>query len=196
MHNPVIIHPTFEPAYTDELMTEIGAYPEDAPVVDRHIRTARQLMEKRTGRAYATQTRDLVIDHFPRTSLEIQLPGSPIQSVTHLKYYDADGVEQTILAADFASHDIIVNTEGLPGSIYAKCGWPCTDGRPGGVSVRYVCGYGDGECPGEIIQCIHFLVSHWFDNRNPVLIGSISKNLEFTITNMEVNYRVRCRPIE
>jgi len=32
------------------------------------------------------------------------------------------------------------------------------------------------------LLAVKFLVAHWFDNRNTVIVGTISKELEFTLT--------------
>lgn len=188
MNNPVIEQPTTEPLYASEALEYLGASEEDAALVDMLVRTARQMAEQMSGRALATQTRDLVIDAFPCGKV-LPLPGAPLVSVESVTYYDADGVEVAM-----STDDYVVDAEGLPGSIYAKCGWPCTDGRPGGVKVRYVCGYESAaDVPMPLLLGMRYLVNHWFYQRDTVLIGSISKQLEFTLDSLVSPYRVHYR---
>lgn len=188
MNNPVVIPPTVEPLYAAEALEYLGASEEDEALVDMLVRTARQMVEQMTGRALAVQTRELVIDAFP-CGRALPLPGAPLVSVESVRYFDASGAEVTMSADDY-----VVDAEGLPGSIYAKRGWPCTDGRPGGVKVRYTCGYESAvDVPMPLLLGMRYLVNHWFDNRNPVLIGSISKSLEFTLDSLVSPYRVYYR---
>lgn len=56
--------------------------------------------ENRTGTRLITQTLELYLDSFPGTGGEIFLPG-PVQSITSVKYIDADGTEQTMDSADY-----------------------------------------------------------------------------------------------
>lgn len=188
MNNPVVIPPTVEPLYAAEALEYLGASEEDEALVDMLVRTARQMVEQMTGRALAVQTRELVIDAFP-CGRALPLPGAPLVSVESVRYFDASGAEVTMSADDY-----VVDADGLPGSIYAKCGWPCTDGRPGGVKVRYTCGYESAvDVPMPLLLGMRYLVNHWFDNRNPVMIGSISKSLEFTLDSLVSPYRVHYR---
>lgn len=110
---------------------------------------ARELCEAECHRAFITQTWTLTLDDFPRgylngaahyTRPEIRLPLAPLVSVTHVKYYDPDGVLRTMDAADYW-----VAAGGDPGRIVpALAYWPAVQyRRPGAVEVRFVCGYGD-----------------------------------------------------
>lgn len=188
MNNPVVIPPTVEPLYAAEALEYLGASEEDEALVDMLVRTARQMVEQMTGRALAVQTRELVIDAFP-CGRALPLPGAPLVSVESVRYFDASGAEVTMSADDY-----VVDADGLPGSIYVENGWPCTDGRPGGVKVRYTCGYESAvDVPMPLLLGMRYLVNHWFDNRNPVMIGSISKSLEFTLDSLVSPYRVHYR---
>lgn len=93
--------------------------------------------EHQTGRAFVTQTWELTLDAFPDA---IKLPHPPIASVTWVKFYDLDGVQQTLDPQDYQ-----VDTKSEPGWIVPAPGrtWPATAARIGAVEVVYVCGYGD-----------------------------------------------------
>ncbi len=101
----------------------------------------RELCERECQRAFITQTWTLYLDDFPRGGdLTIYIPRPPLISVTHLKYYDVDGVQQTYGASNYH-----VAAGGEPGRIVRVDGgvWPAIDsGRPESVEVRFVCGYG------------------------------------------------------
>lgn len=114
------------------------------------LASACELCQAECGRVFVTQTWVLTLDQFPLGYLSghdaryvgpaIRLPLPPLVSVTHVKYYDADGAQQTVSSADYW-----VAAGGDPGRIVPASGyWPATQlRRPGAVEVRFVCGYGD-----------------------------------------------------
>ncbi len=118
------------------------------------ITQAREMAEAECQRALITQTLTLTMDDFPRYYREgrrddyatyfdrsIRLPRPPLVSVTHVKYYDGDGVQQTVDAATYS-----VATGGEPGRIAPLSAgyWPAVQYlRPEAVEVRYVAGYGN-----------------------------------------------------
>lgn len=100
---------------------------------------ARELCEAGCQRAFITQTWDLYLDDFPRKCEgEIRVPRPPLQSVTHVKYYDTAKVLQTVDSADY-----FVSLVSEPGRIVPALGyWPATYDRPDAVQIRFVAGYG------------------------------------------------------
>jgi hypothetical protein len=51
------------------------------------------------------------------------------------------------------------------------------------VQITYLAGYGGAaNVPAPAKHAIKMLVGHWYANRESVLIGSISKELEFAVT--------------
>ncbi len=132
-------------------------------VLSGFIETARQSCEGYQNRAYITQVWDLFLDNFP--DIPFNLPFPPLQSVTHIKYYDTDGTEYT-----FDSGDYQVSTAGFKGRIslgYGKT-WPSTTLRPmDGVNIRFVAGYGDTaeNVPQMFRTAIKLLTGHLYENR-------------------------------
>src|SRR6187455_104245 len=66
----------------------------DDAMLTGHIRSAREFIERRIQSKIGTQTWDFVIDAFP--AHEIKLPFGPVQSITSIKYDDAEGIETTV----------------------------------------------------------------------------------------------------
>lgn len=101
------------------------------------IKTAREEAERLMGRGLYTQTWKLTLDWWP-TVIPLPMAG-PLQSVTHVKYYDADGVQQT-LATSYYDTD----TLSLPGRVVLKPeqSWPTlqSDRRNGRIEIQYVVG--------------------------------------------------------
>lgn len=111
----------------------------DADKVLRNIKAARMAVEVDTDRSLITQTWRMTLDAWPSSGI-IKLPKGPVQSVTSLKYIDADGSEQTLVEdTDFKLHK-----KGHEARITVIDSWPTvnTDQREV-IELEYVTGYGD-----------------------------------------------------
>lgn len=124
----------------------------------------RQMAEAHCGRQFVTATWTLTLDEFPPYDAAIVLPRPPAQSVTHVKYYDADGVQQTWGSANYHASTAID-----PGRVTPAYGvsWPATQiGRPEAVEVRFVAGYGNQAAqPSEVKAAVLEILAHRFANR-------------------------------
>jgi uncharacterized phiE125 gp8 family phage protein len=109
------------------------------------------------GRCLVTQTWDYSLDCFPE---EITVPLPTLQSVTSVKYYDVDGVEQTITSSNY----IVAGQRIAPIETFD---WPDIDTeRPYPITVRFVAGYGDAaEVPAAIKAAILLLTGDLYANR-------------------------------
>jgi uncharacterized phiE125 gp8 family phage protein len=165
------------------------------------IKVARQYCEHKTRRAFITQTWNLILDKFPMNAdpvsdlgtelyrnSQIRIPVPPLQSVTHVKYYDTGGTQQTRDSGKY-----VVDTDSQPGRVYPAHGqvWPETRNIENAVEIQFVAGYGDAgsDVPEALRHAIKLVVSHWCMNREPVIIGSISKELETTLNSLLWMYR-------
>lgn len=110
----------------------------DAEIVTQ-VKAITEEAEHYCGRAFIAQTWRVTLDAFPAA---IQLPHPPLISVVHVKFYDADGVLQTLHPQDY-----LVDAESEPGFIVPGSGkaWPATAARINAVEVQYTCGYGADE---------------------------------------------------
>jgi len=148
------------------------------------ILTAREYCEDYQHRALATQTWDLVLDKFPTGSDFIEIPIPPLQSVTSVTYIDYAGTSAT-MTASLSGYYVDIDSE--PGRVcLSYCiNWPVFTEYPyGAIRIRFVAGY-TGVAPDVIPyktkQAMLMLIAHMYENRTPVIIGSISKELEFTV---------------
>lgn len=143
--------------------------------------------ESVTRRALFTQTLKLYLDSFE--CREIILPKPPLVSVTHVKYYDVGG---TLTTLDGASYQ--VDNRAVPGRIAPAptLSWPTIQtGRLSAVEVQYVCGLDSrGKLPLGLRQAMLYHLSHLYDVREPVVIGTIVANIPFTMSSMYAPYRV------
>lgn len=92
-------------------------------------------------RALITQTWDYKLRAFPASD-HIHLPFPPLQSVTHVKYYDGNDAEQTFSSAAYAVHSA---TDRGYIKLRNSYSWPGSYERDDAVTIRFVCGYGGAD---------------------------------------------------
>jgi uncharacterized phiE125 gp8 family phage protein len=121
----------------------------DAEISDK-VQGFTEQAEHKTGRAFITQTCQVTLDEFPPA---IKLSRPPIIAVLYVRFYDADGVQQTLDPQDYQ-----VDDQSEPGYILPAPGknWPATGRRINAVEVQYTCGYGPSpdDVPASIKQYI------------------------------------------
>lgn len=142
----------------DHVKVETGDE-EDAfgDLVESYLEAAIARVEAMSGRMLFTRTLRLTVDAFG-TALE--LPASPVQSVTSVAYTDADGASQTLAGSAYA---LIDKTE-TP-TLYPVYGteWPTVRDFPGSVVVVFVAGYGNetSDVPAPLRQAVLQTVADW-----------------------------------
>jgi len=174
----VSVPPTVEPVSVAELKehARIDHGHEDARLASL-ITTARLMVEKDTRRKLCTQTVVLSLDYLPSYLVPDILP---IQSISGVTYYDGNNTLQTLAAstyeADLYAEPVIIRPA------FGQT-WPTTYDRFGAVLVTMVAGYGAASAvPEDAKQAILLLASHWVENRESVLTGTISKEIELSYT--------------
>lgn len=139
------------------------------PILSMLIKSARQHAEMLLGRYLITQTIDLYMDCFPYW--EITLP--PLQSVSAITYVDADGVTQTITAADY-----LVDSTSTPARITPAYGkeWPTPREQNNAVKVRFIAGYGAASAVPECIKTwLLMRIKQIYDQQGFINAGSITE---------------------
>lgn len=171
------------PAVEPISLTEAKKQVEVATAITTHdtqltnlIVAARQAAEAETHRQIITATWKLILDRFPCSADEpIRLPFGRLQSVTHVKYYDTAGDQQTWSIANY-----IASTSREPGLIRTAYGitWPAIQPRPDAVEVQFVCGYGVAVDVPQLLKAgMLLLIGHWFEHREGVMTGTIATEL-------------------
>jgi uncharacterized phiE125 gp8 family phage protein len=133
------------------------------------ITAAREYCEDYQHRALATQTWDLILDKFP-CSNSIEIPLSPLQSVTNVKYIDYAGVSATMTAG---LSGYFTDTDSEPGRVCLSyyITWPIFTEYPyGAVRIRFVAGYtgiAPNIIPKKTKQAMLMLISYMYENRLP-----------------------------
>lgn len=150
------------------------------------IVTSRLQIEAALGIALITQGWRWTVDEWP-AGPGVELPIRPVQSVEALEIKRADGTPVTVPASQYH-----VDGAGSPARIvYAPASLPMPGVIAGGISVSFTAGYGaaPADVPPPIRQALSMLVAHWFENREPVAIGSSAVAIPETVSSLLAPYR-------
>jgi len=158
----------------------------DDTLVGYLITAAREYCEVYTNRTFVTTVYDLYLDSFQTI---IRVPKPRLQSVTSIKYYDSSDTEQTLDSDNYQ-----VDTISEPGRIcsVSTTTWPTTYNRLNAVTIRLTQGYGDArtDVPESIRQAINLLVGHWYENREAVMVGAVTREIQFALKSLLWSKRV------
>ena len=162
---------------------------------------ARQYVEDYTQRAIAVQTYLLTLDGFPIEShpswyppvepyprpwdVAIELPRSPVSSVTSVVYDDPAGTATTL--ADDQYRLDLGGAVPLIVPAYGKR-WPATRPQIGSVRITFVAGY--TTVPEGLKCAIKLLVAHWYMYREPTGAVATTANVPLTIEALMSQYRI------
>lgn len=170
---------TVEPLTATEARAHIRASDpsEDATVIEPLIKAARMYVENTINRALISQTWKLYLTQFPQV---IELRRCPVISVTGITYVDSAGATQTLATSVYEVH-----TADEPGIVCLKYNqsWPDIRGDKNGIVVTFTAGYGTAasSVPETIKHAMKLLVGHWYSNREAVITGTITKDIEFAV---------------
>ncbi len=181
------------------------------------IAAAKEWAENYTGRALITQTWKVFLDRFPgqacpfpsthhvarwpdgrRAALHIEIPKPPLQSITHIKYLDGDGVQQTWSPTLYE----VDPPAGAPFDPFCQAyrvrpkagqGWPIALARPASVEIQFVCGYGDdaADVPAKLRAAMLVMVAEQFERREMVVVGNIVNAAPLNAKYLANDFRVR-----
>lgn len=187
LQSKVIQEPSVEPVDLDDIV-KIDLRVDDTiedDIVDLMIKAARQRVESMLGASLITQTRTIKMDYFPTVNT-IKVLYGPLQSVETIKYYDSADQEITMDQADYW---VDPDTD----RIVIKNSWPATYDRPSAVTITYKAGYGDDATlvPADIKKAILYLIAHFYENRQAVIVSGSSMGVlevPFSVEFLLANY--------
>lgn len=134
------------------------------------------------GRALIAQTWSQDFDSFPAGAI-LCLGLAPVISITGIDYFDTDNAAQTYDGANFSAFNRAKES-------YVKLGyassWPSYYERDDAVTVTYQAGYGAtaDKVPPAIKHAALMLLSHYYENREAVLTGTISAELPLGVMRL------------
>lgn len=186
--------PASEPITVDEAAVHlrISTSPiTDATYIGTLITAARQYAEGFTRRSFVTQTWDYTLPEFPYWKLE--LPIQPVQSVTSVSYVNEAGSTLTFVDSSVSpetpKYDVV--TDGPRTYLTPKYNldWPATRIHNNAVTVRFVAGY--TTVPEDIKQALKILVAHWYEVREPNVIGTSVAQVPMSVEALLSQYQLR-----
>ena len=127
---------------------------------------------------------------YPTVSRKLRIPNPPFISVTSLKYFDLDNVEQTVSNSSLVIDDsgesnafVAIDKSVLFQSISFEKKAP--------VILTYTAGYTDvANIPMPIVQALYLLISHYYDTREPINYtgkpSAIPRSVDFLLGQYKV----------
>jgi uncharacterized phiE125 gp8 family phage protein len=183
--------PTQEPVTLEELREHARVtHRADDAVLMGLITTARLWVEDYTRRALLTQTLDVSYNEIPSDGAPLQLPRTPLQSVTSVTSYTAAHVAATLSSAAY-----YLDTVGVPARLVLNDGysWPSDLRDVNAVVVRGVFGYATPSAvPEPLRRTVLLLAGHWYDAGRDVVMttGAVPQTVPFSVYALLAPYRV------
>jgi uncharacterized phiE125 gp8 family phage protein len=151
------------------------------------IAAARMAVERTLSLALITESWSLYLDGWPRSGT-IVLPIQPAQAVTAVRVYDPDDEPATVNSETY-SVDVLSEPARLVLSAGAVQLSPAR--LLNAFEVAFTAGYGDeaSDVPDPLRHAIKLLVAHWFEQREPVVLGAAAQEVPATVAGLLLPYR-------
>ena len=142
---------------------------EEDMLLETYIKAARTYCERYTGKAYEARPETFEVGHFGDC---IEIPVSPVSSVTTILYTNPDGDEDNLDISEVR----LVGRRIYPalGAVFPDIAYPSY------VYVTVQVGDANDDVPEHIQQAMLLLIAHWYENRETVAVGTISSNIGMT----------------
>lgn len=186
----VVTEPTSEPLTVQQAKDHLRLdHDEDDTLLRDLIKAARVWIEGQTHRAILTQTWDFSIDWgWPYRDGQpyIKLPLNPVASVTSITYVDGSSPNPTLAAADYT---VAARTHGSYIVPAYNVTWSTPRSVPDAIVVRFVAG--ESAAPKPLEQAMKLLVTHMYENREPVNTGQgqVIADIPYSLEAMISPYR-------
>lgn len=162
---------------------------DDDAYIGTLITAAREWVESYLDRTLVHTQWVMRLDKFPDNGTEdVSLPRPPMvtsgtATAVSLTFTAESGSTSTYSTASYR-----VDRNATPGAVKTLYGqaWPAHRWDDNAISVTWWAGYGasGSSVPAAIRHAILMLVGYWYENRSTVLIGSISKPLEYAVESL------------
>lgn len=150
-------------------------------LISEYIDAATDYAEEYQNRCWRLSTWQATYDSFPCDGV-FYLPRPPLVAVSSIAYRDTAGDSQTFSASYY-----VVDAISEPGRIGLAIGysWPPIGEMLNAVTVTYTAGYSTvADIPARTRQAIRMLASHWFEQREPIVIGTIVANVPLSVVDL------------
>lgn len=181
--------PETEPVTLAEVRTQLKI---EDDTEDTHLtllmKAAREWAEDFLGRSIITQTWTAKF-HGWSTDRVLALPRPPIATVTSVKYYNSAGTEVTLTVTT----DYLLDVQAGEITLTEAFGFPAlSPDRADPITIVYTAGYGAAAAvPSRIKQAILLAIANWYENRVPVVSGTIVSSVPMSCEYLLKQLRVR-----
>lgn len=156
-------------------------------LIEDYIAAATDYAQEVLGKKIISQTWDYSF-RFPDDCGRVWLPLADASSITSIKYFDGDNVEQTLSVGDFYFYKFGDTAYLTP---KPDISWPTVYSRTDAMTVRFVVGYGAaGSVPPAISRAIRLLVAHWFEHRTAVIVNGSPMDVPFGVESLLNIHRI------
>lgn len=172
--------PTEEPVSLAEMKLHLRVdHTDEDALIAGLITAAREQCEIEARRTFCTATIEQRWERWPWAG-GFPLHRGPVQSITSITYTDEDGNTGTMSSSDY-----LLYKETDPPTVVLKpdAEWPVVDLMPGySISIKYVAGYGAAAAvPQRYKQAIKLMAANWYENREPVVVGTIVTQIPMAV---------------
>ena len=128
------------------------------------ISVARDYAEGRTGQRIIPATYEIKLDEFPNSEI-LCIDEYPVLSIESVEYIGSDGSLKEFTGYVSDTHGYITRLQ--------SSSWPVAKNQIGAVTITFKAGYDgqDYKLPEKIKQAMLLMVTHWFNNREAVVIS-------------------------
>ena len=155
---------------------------EDNLYIASLIAAARDWVESYLDRTLVKTQWTLKMDRFPIG--DIELPRPPMLPLSVSLTFTSESGAVSVLASNLYR----VDSASTPGVVrpLREADWPAYMDDANAITITFWAGYGeDGRSvPAAIKHAMLMLVGFWYENRSSVIVGSISKPLEFAVESL------------
>jgi uncharacterized phiE125 gp8 family phage protein len=135
---------------------------DDDAMIGRQIAAAREWVESQTGRALISQSWRMTLDSWPE-DVALALIRPPVQSVTAVRTFAADGIASVWAGANYAV-SFCAEPQRLVRLVPA---WPIPGRAQMGIEIDIVCGYGAlaSDVPAALRQAVLLKTAQLYERR-------------------------------
>lgn len=159
---------------------------EDDGYIEGLLRVATEEVEAFTSRALITRTLKVLYGCFNE---QLILPVAPVSSITHLKYYDTNGTQQTVAGADYQYDLNALPVEIIKGKDLGT--WPTTESeklQP--IEIQFVAGYASASVvPENFKLAMKMIAADLYWNRGNIVVD-VSKATQRAAELLVYQYRL------
>ena len=166
---------------------------QDEDFITEALKSAEDYVERYLECTIGLAAWRLTLDSFPpreepgmhqryRHHPSLLIPLWPVRSVTELLFTAPDGT-----SSELPLEQIVPPIGNDRYHLRLKKGfsWPATDCSPNAIAITFTAGWPtQASLPGTLTQAIRMLVSHFYENREAVITGSIAKEVELGVNAM------------